>query len=251
MHQEDRQLERRFSELARRAASRRAWVWSEFLTIAEQDVLRAMPPGPDQAPFVLEGGYEAAERRVALFGSEALCGPLEESPLVCLRLSPAAPKFSDPLTHRDFLGALMSLGIRRSLLGDILVHENSGYLFCLSSIADYIAEQLIQIKHTTVRCARVNGPPPTVSAAGEVQEFVVASPRLDAIVSAVYNLSRSESQRLFPQEKVAVNSRLVGSAAQVPAPGDLISVRGYGRLRYQGIARETKKGRLRISAIVY
>ncbi|MPL99748.1 hypothetical protein SDC9_45969 [bioreactor metagenome] len=205
---------------------------------------------PQSAPFSLEGGYSLAERKIAWFGEEASAGWRENPPIACLRISPIAPKFADSLTHRDFLGALMSLGVRRSVLGDILIADNCGFLFCLESISSFLTEQLTQIRHTTVRCSPAE-PPEVAVSAGTEKQIVVASERLDALVASVYDLSRSESQELFSAGRLFVNSRMIENASRSPAPGDIISVRGYGRFRYLGIEAETKRGRLRVTVEIY
>ena len=113
-------LKKRFAELARRSAARGIWVCSEFLTLAEQDALAQSARALD-APYVLSGGFDGAERKLAAFGSEALCGRAADFPLAFLDVRPKAPKFAESLTHRDYLGALMSLGMRREVLGALLV----------------------------------------------------------------------------------------------------------------------------------
>ena len=243
MDGEAAQLKKRLTELANRADARGCYTTTEFLTLAEQDLLLHLPQSG--APVRLDGGYDGAERKVAIFGSEALCGYVQDAHIVCVSIRPVAQKFADALTHRDFLGALMSLGIRRELLGDILLHENCGYLFCLESISAYIIEQLTQVRHSTVRC-EISDLPPICTDPPPQQSVNVASERLDAILAAVYHLSRSDSQRYFGQEKVFLNSRLTLSAAASPKPGDIVSVRGLGRFRYDGIEQTTRKGRLRV-----
>lgn len=245
MTQEQEQLKKRLTELARRAYARGCYVTTDFLNLAEQDVLAHLRLDGACAPYVLEGGYEGAERKIACFGSEALCGYVNQPPIACLCIAPVSQKFSDALAHRDFLGALMSLGIRRELLGDILVADNCGYLFCEESICEYLIRQLEQIRHTTVRCSRASAPaccvtPPPQTAVN------VASTRLDAVVAAVFHLSRSDSSRLFLQEKVFVNSRLARSGDATLTDGAIVSVRGLGRFVFDGVARQTRKGRLQV-----
>ena len=79
------------------------------------------------------GGTEASERAVVRFGDPEAFGYEEDFPIDILAIVPLADKFADDLTHRDFLGALMSLGIERSLLGDIIVTGKKAYLFCLNA----------------------------------------------------------------------------------------------------------------------
>ena len=240
-------LKNRLTELASRAWGRGTWVYSEFLTLAEQDVLLGLKL---DCPFALFGGLPTSERKIACFGSEELCGYEETPPVVCLKLEPVQQKFADALTHRDFLGALMSLGVRREVLGDIEIVDNVGYLFCLKSIAGFISENLTSARHTTV-AVTVSKPPERLSAPPPVTELVVASERLDAAVAAVFRLSRSQAQELIEKEQVFVSGRLPKSAGLDITPGSVISVRHYGRFVYEGVARETKKGRIRILARVY
>lgn len=251
MDHETQQLKKRLQELADRSARRQSWTFSEFLNLNEQSVLRTIPPWELAAPYRLWGGYEGAERVVACFGSEDLCGYVQDPPIVCVKAEPLSRKFADPLSHRDVLGALMSLGIRREVTGDILLQDNCAYMLCLESMADYIASQLEQIRHTSVRCTVDAQVPEGVTPEPKGAAFVIASERLDAAVAAVYKLSRGESQKLFTQEKVFINGKCTTRSADMPAPGDVISVRGFGRFIYDGVERETKKGRLRVLVRLY
>jgi len=250
MNETDRLFKNRILELARRAFSRGVYVYSEFLTLAEQDMLCSMDFDGGCAPFCLKGGYETAERKIACFGNEALCGYTEEPPIACILISPASRKFADELTHRDFLGSLMALGLRRSVLGDIVMRDNSAYLFCLNSVAQVITEQLDRVKNTSVMCEMAEAPE-IISELPEISFVNVASERLDTIVAAVYRLSRSESQQLITQGKVYVDSRLTENTSFSPEQGSIISVRGFGRFIYEGIERETRKGRLSIAVRVF
>jgi len=241
-------LRKRLEELASRACRRGVYSFSEFLTLAEQATLCGMRV---EAPYTLEGGYTDAERKIAVFGSKELCGYRAEPPIRCLRIAPLAPKFAESLTHRDFLGALIGLGIRREVLGDIIVGGNCGYLFCLESIAEYVLSQLTQVRRTAVKAERSDSPPVSAAELPERSQIVVASERLDAVVAAVYKLSRSESQGLFGQDRVFVNGRAAGSLTYSPEVGDTISVRGFGRFVYEGVEGETRKGRLRAEVRIF
>ncbi|MBR6574023.1 MAG: hypothetical protein IKK61_03415 [Clostridia bacterium] len=249
MEEDIRQLQKRFAELAARANGRGRYTYTQFLTLAEQDVLQTMARQLD-APFVWMGGYEAAERRLACFGREEDIGYSPESPICCLSIAPASKKFAGDLGHRDFLGSLMALGIKRQLLGDIQIVEGVGYLFCLEEIAPYLCENLISVGRTTVRCESCEAPeqlcqPP------EPTEVVVASERLDALIAAVWKISRNQAQELLERGMVFIDGRLVESASHTLREGDVVSVRHQGRFRYEGTLRETKKGRLRVSVRVW
>ncbi len=249
MEEDVKQLQKRFSELAARSAGRGRYTYTRFLTLAEQDVLTRMERQL-AAPLQWMGGYEGAERRIACFGREEDMGYPAPSPLVCLRIAPAGKKFAGDLGHRDFLGSLMGLGIERPLLGDIHISEGEGYLFCLEEIAPYIADNLTQVARVTVSCS-LCAPPEKLSEPPEISEVVVASERLDALIAAVWRMSRSEAQELLERGTVFIDGRLTESPSHTLKEGDLVSVRHRGRFRYEGMRRETKKGRLRVQVRVY
>ncbi len=247
MTDEERLLAKRFEELSSRGYNKGIWVYSDFLNTAQQALLQSLKLGA----VSFYGGYDGAERRVACFGSEELCGYEACPECVWLEIKPVARKFADELSHRDFFGSVMALGLKREVLGDIIVYDNCGYLYCMESVSGYIKENLIQVKHTTVECTVVDAPPVESVALPEAEDFVIASERLDAIIASVYNLSRSICKELVEQGKVSVNSILTENSSRQLEPHDTVSVRGKGRFIYDGIIRETKKGKLRASVRVY
>lgn len=237
----------RINDLAQRAQARGCHTYSEFLTLSEQDDVSKMKFDAELSFF---GGFDGAERRIACFRGEG-CVYDETPPVVCVKVAPVAQKFADDLTHRDFLGSLMGLGIRREVLGDIILHENRGYVFCLDSVAEHICAEMKKVRHTDVKCAVVDEPPTDAVALPEITRTVVQSERLDAIVAAVFKLSRGASQELIELERVFVNGKPVTSATYTPKQGQIISVRGSGRFIYEGVGGETRKGRLGIQVRVY
>lgn len=230
-------LKNRFTELSSRAEKTGTACCTKFLNLAEQSDLYAL-----KLPCTLFGGFEGAERRIAVFG--AGCGFVP--PIACVRICPASKKFSDELTHRDYLGSLMALGVTREMLGDIIVFEGGAYLFCLETIADFVIENLSEVKRTSVKCER-GSPPDTVSGGGSEISLVVPSERLDALIAAVYKLSREDAKAAVEKGLVFVDSRLVTKAGAFLTDGASVTVRGRGRFTFSGTERETKKGRLRVT----
>jgi RNA-binding protein YlmH len=145
----------------------------------------------------------------------------------------------------------MNLGIKREMLGDIILKDNTAYAFCLGQISGYIIDNLTRIKHTTVSAKSIPSLPDNARVQPTEQEFFVPSLRLDALVSKAYRLSRSETSKLFEQGKVFVNSRLVQSTSYTLKENDIVSVRGFGRLVFNAVVRTTKKDRLVISVLIY
>lgn len=228
-------LEKRFEELYNRAYERGYNTFSQFLTMPELSELKKT-----YLPCVIYGGYDGAERAVAGFGENVSKG---DFPIACIKIKPLNEKFADELTHRDFLGAVMNLGIKRETVGDIIVDGKCGYLICLDGIADYVCDNLTRVRHTSVKAEHSAVPECTIEKF-ETVTVLAASKRLDVLIGAVYNLSRSEAVKLISSERVFINSVLTLSPSKTVGDGNIVSVRGCGRFVLSGNVKTTKKGRL-------
>lgn len=240
-------LKNRFKELSNRSHNRGIYCYSDFLNLHEQTLLC----NEIRYGFSLYGGFEDAERKIAIFGTADEFGYEPEPPVALLCIAPLSQKFSDDLTHRDFLGSLMGLGIKRETLGDIIITENKGYLFCLESIADYIKDNLTSVRRTSVSCELCKALPEDALPKPEEKLVIVSSLRLDALISGVYDISRSKSAALIEVEKVFINGKLTPNTSKAVEEGDTVSVRGYGRFKFKEISGNTKKGKTRIICLVY
>ena len=150
---EEEVLVGRIQDLAEQCYHRDVPSHTEFLTLAEQDLFYRTVNKIPGVRYVLSGGYEAAERKAALFlPSYAEDGDASMLPIAVVRISPLNEKFADALSHRDFLGSLMNLGVERYKLGDILIDGNQAYLICMADMADYICAELKKVRHTSVYC---------------------------------------------------------------------------------------------------
>lgn len=236
-------IEKRFTELYGRAFDKHYTTFTEFLNLDEQSIL-----AESCLPCTTFGGYENSQRVVAAFGEDT---DINNFPIVCVCLKPTAQKFADKLSHRDFLGALMNLGIKRELLGDIIIDNNCGYLFCLEKIGAYIADNLTKVKHTAIKAELMESLPTLSAAQPEEQELIVASLRLDVLIAAVYKLSRKDASLLFQQGKVFVNSRQTTNSSYMAKENDIFSVRGFGKFQYISPIRTTKKDRMVVELKIY
>lgn len=245
-------LERkRFQELAERSWRQGVYCFTHFLDLAGLSLFQSMIPSLPPAGWALFGGAEGCERQMLRLGCEENCGYEQPFPIVCLKISPLSPRFAEPLTHRDYLGALMALGIERETLGDIAVKKDGAYLFCEDRISPYIQEHFTQARHTALTC--VPAPSLPAGALFEVEKRAVqlSSQRLDALIAHVYKLSRADAQALFPAGRVYASGRLCESPGHTPRPGDIISVRGFGRFRYVGVESLSKKGKENTAVELY
>ncbi|SFG56206.1 RNA-binding protein YlmH, contains S4-like domain [Desulfotomaculum arcticum] len=190
----------------------------------------------------VDGGYPAAERARVLISPDYLPEAPEDG-LVFLEIK-GNFRFK-PVTHRDYLGALMGMGIRREKLGDILVNENGAHIIVAKEIADYIKSGLTAVGRTGVsvrEMARTDLELPE----REYREIktTVQSMRIDAVAAHGFGLSRSKMAGEITSGKIFLNWRpCLDPSAGVNA-GDMISARGRGRVEVIETGGKTKKGRL-------
>ncbi len=240
-------LKSRFSELYNRSRNRGVYCYSDFLNLYEQTVLDSLL----KYGYTLYGGYEEAERRIAVFGDENDFGYPAEIPVNIVCISPISEKFSDDLKHRDFLGSILGLGIKRETLGDIIISDNKGYVFALESISQYIVDNLTKVRHTSVSCEICESIPENALPKPKEKIVIVSSLRLDVLISGVYDISRSKSSSLIEGEKVFINGKMCKSNSLNIENSSLVSVRGYGRFKYTEILGNTRKDKIRILCEIY
>lgn len=243
--------EKRFLELFRRYDAQGVYLFTHFLDLAALNTLSRCLPRLPRAPWTLFGGAEGCERKMLRLGSEEECGYDQPFPIACVRMTPASAKFAEKLTHRDFLGALMNLGFERELLGDIVVREEEAFLFCEERIAPYIQQSLTQVRRTTVRCVLLDDLPEGDLFRLERRVVQLSSVRADALVAHVFKLSRSDAQALFAQGRVFVDGRACADTGYTPKEGEILSVRGFGRMKYAGVDSLSKKGKSNTAVEVF
>ncbi|MDE7478533.1 MAG: hypothetical protein K2M91_11390 [Lachnospiraceae bacterium] len=244
-------LRKRLGELADKSYNNSQYLFTGFLSAAELDTYYHMEQELSYVPVTVFGGTADCERVMLRFGSEELCGYEESFPIQCVEIMPLIEKFGEELGHRDYLGALMNLGIERSTLGDIIIIEKHAFLFCTEKMAPYIIGNLDKVRHTNVRCQIAERIPESTVTKLERKTVQVSAARADNIIAKIYNMSRSESVNLFRAKKVFVNSRLNENNSGQLKSGDKVTVRGYGRFCFVGISGETRKGKLNVEADIY
>jgi len=235
---------KRFEELSDRARRSGVYTYSTFHS-RETASLAFDVASPKE--LVLWGGSEISERVIVRFGDPEDLGYEEEFPIRILLIEPKQAKYSETLTHRDFLGAILNLGIERDVVGDILVKNNSAYCFVIEKLADVFCSNLDRVKHTAVSCKIVEEVPKDCLPQLKEENITVTSPRLDAILAKVYHLSRTDAKDLFEDEKVTVNGRICRNPETILKENTIVSVRGYGKLEYHGEERTTRKGKTGIT----
>ena len=244
-------LKKRFSELYTKADRGGYFTFTDFLGLAEQSALSELLTKFSPASVTRFGGAAGAERVMVRFGNPEEIGYDAPFPISCVRIEPLSQKFADKLTHRDFLGALMNLGIERSTLGDVVIRDNVGYVFADEEMAKFIAGEMTKVKRTDVRAYVVEDVPGGELYKTEDKRIQIQSERIDAVIAKTYSLSRDDAQTLIKRSLVFVNGREVNSSSYTPKPDDKISVRGHGRLIYRGFDSTSRKGKLNAIVSVY
>lgn len=221
--------------------------FSQFLDGGEAALIEdkfSMPYGYNTMFF---GGYDGAERKILGVFPEWEEAGREAFPLSVVRFD--VPKFRT-LTHRDYLGTLMSLGFDRSKTGDILADDTGAYVVLMSDIAEYVVRNVTKIASAGVKgriAEDFTAPKPKT----KERMCVCASARLDAVVAAAFNISRNAAEKAVNSGGVKVNHREVYDRSKQIDEGDLISVKGFGRFIFKEIGSGTNKGRLHITVELF
>lgn len=241
----------RLKDLADRSYKRGQYTFTNFLTIGE---ITDFYEHENELAFAFPsvyGGYEGAERRMIRFGNKENLGYEQDFPISILSVQPVIEKFADDLNHRDFLGALMNLGIKREMLGDILVTGKEACVFCRNSLADYIIENLSKVKHTSVKVSVTDEIGSIFLPEKKEKIIQVSSPRIDAVAAKVFNLSRQGILELFPVGYVHLNGIICTENAKLLKSGDAVSARGYGRFDFSEELNLSKKGKFNCRVMIY
>ncbi len=248
---EDRLALAKVLDKARQAFRRNVPASTDFLSPQQRsralDLLRLA--GVPESAYVLQGGYEGAERQVLLFLPDWMEPQSAEAPIRCLR---AAFREEEKLTHRDFLGSLMGLGIVREKVGDILVASGSADLLVLEGVADFLLQGWSSAGRARLSVSAIEPDSLHIPAAArrEVRD-TVSSLRLDAVASSGFRLARGKAAALIESGKVQLNWRECVKPDKLLEAGDVVSARGFGKFELSKVGGLTRKGRVSIVLQVY
>ena len=195
-------------------------------------------------PFVAFGGHEDAERKVVVIGDDDI--NFNEY-ITLIRIESVKN-----LSHRSVLGSMLGLGIKREVIGDIIVNENKCDVVVMKEISKFIVQNLDKVGRDKVK-AEIKSLEEIIQVkdTSKSMTITVASPRIDAVISACFGLSRELSAESIRREKVFLNHLEVNSASKQIKDGDIISVRGQGRIKIESIDGETRKGRMKMCVTKY
>lgn len=219
--------------------------FSDFLNPFEVKNAKAILNSNDDLKYTVDGGYDESERKIVfIYPFYMDYEDISET----LRFIQIEGNFKfKSISHKDYLGSLLSLGIKREKIGDIIIHENFCQVIVTFDICDFILMNLEKVARNNVKLKEISRKkvlynPPNYK---EIN-FTVSSSRIDCIISGLYNISRQESAKLINSEKVHVNYEKVISCSKEIKSESLISVRGKGRSQIINIGDLTKKGKLKV-----
>ncbi len=220
--------------------------YSSFLSLNEQMEIRRQLPHLF-SDYAFYYGNENGERKILLFCSlyDSIDEVLHElKPITLLRIYPKSEKFASSITHRDVLGALMSLGIERETIGDIIIHDKEAYVYVLSSIVIEIERSLESIKSNRILVEKREDLFCPYSPIYEERTYQVASNRLDSILSEVFHLSREQAKKEILAGNVTMSNHISIKSDTSLLENEAVSFRGKGKLYYLGERGTSKKGKL-------
>lgn len=221
---------------------------TDFLNLYEQELVQKLLQRLNFENYYFFGGSEISERKVAIFYPEKLtkdmCEKNHKNIMSIIRIE--LPKeLEDEYNHSTYLGAIMKLGIEREKVGDIYAKTTSADIIVKNEIVKFLMQNLSSL--TRFEKSQIEEKNIEELSNAEVNKIemssIVASLRLDNIVTVLAKTSRSKAVDIIDQERVFVNFKLETKASKQVNEGDVITIRGKGRFEFKEISGNTKKGR--------
>ena len=236
---------KRAEDLSNRSEQRCMLTHTGFLTPAQQAELLAWARHcPCQ--LVLHGGLEECERKIAFFIPSS-CNIADffhvEEHILAVQVSPS---FGTP-QHKDYLGAVLGLGIERDRIGDILIISSSAYILCQGAACRLILEELSKVGRYSVKVRSLAlGEIPPFQRETRPVSFTVKSLRLDAVISGLFGISRTAAAQQIPLGTVFLNYLPCTRPDAPVSEGDTLSLRGHGKGVLTEVGGTSRKGRIYI-----
>lgn len=231
---------------------------TDFLDMHQREVLEKVLKNIKYKNYVIYGGYENAERTMIILYPEKLETVFENNyfdynNLVQIIRIALPNEMRGKYSHRDYLGAVVKVGIKREKVGDIIVSIDGADIIVTKEMAEYLKASLSELTRfsksnfTIHSIEKLNVAPPKT----EIMNIIIPSMRMDSIVSEIVRTSRSKAMELISSERVFINSEVVTKNSKILKENDMITVRGKGRFKVSKILNSTKKGNLVIEIEKY
>ncbi len=245
---EDRVLVNELLEYSRACEKGYTLKHTDFLDPRQQKLAEDILGVNKSICYDFQGGIPESERAICLIYDENYEISEEDIPITILSVT--WNKSSRKLSHRDFLGSILGCGIKREKVGDIILDDDSAYVACMSDISRYLLYNLNKVGSVAVSVSETKEPHRKEEKV-KVIASTVASLRLDSIIATGYGVSRAKAVETVKSGKVKVNWEDTESASREMKQGDVVSLRGKGRIVLEEVAGTTKKDRVRITIKKY
>ncbi len=224
------------------------FVLTEFLSPYHQKIVQSLVNSYDELQVVFDGGIRNSENKRAIIAPKYFIISLDDFQIDVLTIH-YKQQFTN-ITHADVLGALMSTNIKRHMFGDIVVHQGTIFVACNQKISSLVQMEVTKIKKTTVIIQNENK---IVEAHNDfdVRQIIVASYRIDVLLSAIYKISRSISKKYIHAGYVKVNHKVVVESDFLCHNDDVISLRKYGRVKIVYLNKTTRNNNYVIECYFY
>lgn len=207
---------------------------TDFLDLYEVYLATSILNRFSEVSYKIYGGYDNCERSVIAIYPDYIYDIDNKVTIFKTRL-----KYTE-IKHKDILGSIMSLGIDRKKIGDIIINDTFCYFIIKNEVADYVEFNLNKIGRNNIKLTKVD----EISYIKEnfiLKEYIISSLRLDSFLSSILGISRTKTASLIESDKVKVNFKIINKLAFQLKEKDIISVRKYGRFIFNEIKGKTKK----------
>lgn len=244
---------RHMQDLANRAFQGNYPVFTDFLTTSEYMLLSSDAHLMTGVSVAYWGGHKDCDHVIGGFFPKDWSDTGSQTfPVICIRVIPSNEKYAQTLEHRDYLGAILNLGIERSKIGDIRICEKTAYVFCKEEFASFVVENFTTVKHTSIYCEILRSAEMIPEQQYTEKSGSVASVRLDNIISVMTGLSRGRSAELVRQGYVIADHMQRSSVSFMCRDGMIFTIKGYGKFRlFIEEDAFTKKGKQKIKILKY
>lgn len=240
---EDRDILARVFDKAQAAGKKGIAMFTSFLSEREAAIVEERKKNIDSVPYKTFGGYEGAARVMLCFSDYE-----EVFPIKVIKIT---GKGIDSLRHPDLLGSIMSLGLERSCVGDIVKNGEEWIVFCEEDIASYLADSLTEVGGVYVKCSVCEVFDVKVELKFEEITGTVNSLRADSVLSVMLKTSRSKAQEYIESQRFFLNQLLCTRCDKEIHENDILTVRHHGKARLSEISGKSKKGRIFITIQKY
>ncbi len=233
----DELLKARLEDICNETYTKNIPTFLGFLNEVEFSVCKTMLDS-NHIKYTFWGGYDQAVKKYVCVLPD--WADTADFPFSCIRFD-FNSNYS--LSHRDFLGKLMSMGLSREKIGDIIVNEGNAFVFLANSIASFCVDNISKVGSVGVSASVCEGPECHTKEFLSIRK-VVSSKRADCVVSAICNFSRQKAKEFILSGKLIVNYKVCENISQLVNTSDVLSVRGYGKFIVNCIDKTTKKERI-------